>query len=648
MSRRATMLGLSLAQPIHYSANSLLSQFTAQPIHRSASSRSHDHAAGGRAVSFITFPLPPLSTFLWRPRIAIISVLLPFTFEPLDDAMIRSLSFVLVCGFSLSCFAETEVILSEAVHLRSGDQREWESFPERSLGSELVRKFASQENATAQTISIRHDDVKMAWKLMLNGKQIGRLPSDENAMVELFEVPVGYLKDGENELKLEATSSKVDDIWAGPIYLDSRTTEQVASECRIEVAVRDGGRHVPCRLTILDQSGALAVLGNTSDEHSAVRTGMLYSIDGSVELLVPAGKYTIFANRGMEYSMDTAVATAKPNGKTKVELDIHPELDTKGYVSCDTHVHTFTYSRHGDASIEERMLTIVGEHLELPIACDHNLHIDYEPVAKKMGVRKWFTPVIGNEVTTKLGHFNAFPMQAGSKPPNHTADNWPEIFEGIYSTTSAKVVILNHGQDLHGGYRPFDRSHFIQVAGVNTEGWELKANGMELINSAALQSDVMNLYRDWFGLLNRGYTITPIGSSDSHEVARKLVGQGRTYVRCDDSDPSNINVDEAIRSLVEGRVLVSMGLFTQLTVDKKFREGDLASVGKQYDAAVKVQRPSWLNANRIVLYANGVAIREEKIEMGDELVWEQTWRLDRAAHDVHLVAVATGPGVDEL
>jgi len=58
---------------------------------------------------------------------------------------------------------------------------------------------------------------------------------------------------------------------------------------------------------------------------------------------------------------------------------------TEGYVSSDTHVHTFTYSRHGDATIEERMLTLAGEGIELPIATDHNLQIDYEPVARAVG-----------------------------------------------------------------------------------------------------------------------------------------------------------------------------------------------------------------------------------------------------------------------
>jgi hypothetical protein len=36
-------------------------------------------------------------------------------------------------------------------------------------------------------------------------------------------------------------------------------------------------------------------------------------------------------------------------------LSIRREVLVPGYVSCDTHVHTFTHSRHGDAAMEERM-----------------------------------------------------------------------------------------------------------------------------------------------------------------------------------------------------------------------------------------------------------------------------------------------------
>ena len=59
---------------------------------------------------------------------------------------------------------------------------------------------------------------------------------------------------------------------------------------------------------------------------------------------------------------------------------------------------------------QELREAFTGEGIELPIATDHNRQIAYESVAVKMGVRNWFTPVVGNEVTTPVGHFNLFPL----------------------------------------------------------------------------------------------------------------------------------------------------------------------------------------------------------------------------------------------
>ena len=75
---------------------------------------------------------------------------------------------------------------------------------------------------------------------------------------------------------------------------------------------------------------------------------------------------------------------------------------------------------------------------------------------------------------------------------------------------------------------------------------------MEVINSGALQTDWMRPYRDWFALLNRGVILTPVGASDSHDVSRYIVGQGRTYIRTNDSDPGKIDVPDAVDSFLAG------------------------------------------------------------------------------------------------
>jgi hypothetical protein len=62
---------------------------------------------------------------------------------------------------------------------------------------------------------------------------------------------------------------------------------------------------------------------------------------------------------------------------------------------------------------------------------------------------------------------------------------------------------------------------------------------------------------------------------------------------------------------------------------------------------IRVAGPGWTRAQRVALYANGALVRDEAIATGTRagVKWEGTWRLPAPSHDVHLVAVATGPGV---
>jgi hypothetical protein len=546
--------------------------------------------------------------------------------------------------------AGERVIDSRLHHLRQGDQREWAEFPEKAEGPNLTVRFEAQVNAAEQTLRLRQQDVKQTWKLLLNGKEIARLPPDENDQVIYFPLPAGALANGENTLRIEQVGKVVDDIRAGEISMDSRPVKEVLSESTVELEVTEAGRAVPCRITILNDQGALMTVGATSGGPLAVRPGVVYTGTGRATFGLPAGKYTIYAGRGFAYSIDHAAITVKPGETVRKQLAIRREVSVPGYVSCDTHIHTLTHSGHGDSTIEERMITLAGEGIELPIATDHNVHVDYQRVAVKQNVRQYFTPVVGNEVTTAVGHFCVFPVPMEATPPDFKLKDWKSIFASIAERTSAKVVILNHPRDLHSGFRPFGPDHFNSATGENLDGWALQVNGMELINSGALQTDAMQAWRDWFALLNRGVYLTPVGSSDSHDVSRYIVGQGRTYLRAKDDDPGKIDVSEAVASFRAGRVMVSLGLLAEITVNDKYGPGDIVPASDKYKVRVRVLGPSWVTAEKVELFANGRKIEEAVITEGRKggEKWSGEWTLPKFGHDVHLVAVASGPAMREL
>lgn len=554
-----------------------------------------------------------------------------------------------------AAIAQSRVVDADLHHLRINGPREWSSFPETPDVTAYEVSFEATPNEGEATLMLRQHDVKQTWRVRLNDATLGKLIQDESDLVLALPIPPQTLKAGRNDLRIEQEAgprSAPDDIRVGEVSWDVRPLREAIGEASLDITVTEKSKaNVPCRITIVNERGSLTPLRVEPTSRLAVRTGVTYTADGKAQCGLPAGKYTVFAGRGFEYSLAKADIEVTAGETKPVSLSLRREVPSDGWVACDTHTHTLTDSGHGDASVEERVVTLAGEGIELAIATDHNVQIDQRPVANRVGVSKYFTAVIGSEVTTPVGHFNIFPLEAGGPRPNPQHREWPAIFDEIRKTT-AGVVILNHARDLHSGFRPFGPEHFNAAVGKQLDGWPIGFNAMETINSGATQTDAMRLFHDWMALLNAGHDIAPIGSSDSHDVTRYIVGQGRTYIRGDDSDPSAIDVAEAVESVQRGRVRVSYGLLTELTVADS-GPGELAKpTGDELKVSLRVLGPSWVKADRVALFVNGVLVRDEEItdvrkkEPPDGVKFEEVWTLLKPTHDVHLVAIASGPGID--
>jgi hypothetical protein len=549
--------------------------------------------------------------------------------------------------------APPKVLDAATHHLGTPGKPEWDEFAGRPAeGRSLEVRFTAEVNHGEATLSIRQRGVKLPWRVRLNGRDIGGLFVMEEPLVQTIPIPTGALRDGENVL-LIASPPGNDDIVVGALTLDPRPLAEALGNAFLEVQVRDpeSPSPLPCRITIVDEHGALAALFAPPDPARALRPGVAYTANGQARLGLRPGRYTVYATRGFAYGLARHEVDLEAGRVATVALEIRREVPTPGLVACDTHVHTFTNSGHGDATIAERVVTLAGEGIELPIATDHNYLTDLRPAAAHAGLTGAFTPVIGDEVTTARGHFNAFAFTTAEGPPAYQTDDWPDLIRGIRGGTTNRVVILNHPRDLHGKFRPFDPANFNRVTGTSRSGGEFTFDAVEVINSGAMQSDPLLLFRDWFALWNHGALATAVASSDSHDVSRSIVGQGRTYVACTDTRPDHIDVADACRSFRAGRALVSLGLLADLVVDDRFHVGDLATgLGTTLRVTVRVLGPSWTQADHVALYANGVVMRDTAIEpssAGGEKA-RITWEIPRPDHDAALVAIATGPGVTGL
>src|SRR5207247_3171113 len=129
-----------------------------------------------------------------------------------------------------STTASTTVLDSRLHHLRVDGEREWSDFPPQAEASRLVLRFQAEHNATERALRLRQQDVKQAWKVLLNGKELGLLQADENDAIIYFRIPAGWLVSGENRLVVQPASRIPDDIRVGRIALAAHPVSEVLPE----------------------------------------------------------------------------------------------------------------------------------------------------------------------------------------------------------------------------------------------------------------------------------------------------------------------------------------------------------------------------------------------------------------------------------
>ena len=544
------------------------------------------------------------------------------------------------------------VIEPGSVRIGPESPREWaDADPRPIAGARYEKTFSAAPSEASKILSLQQEGVKRNWGIFLNDRKLGTLVPDETTLEHLVEIPAGTLRTGDNVLRLEP-AKEPDDIVIGPIALIDAARPEWLAGGMVSIKVTDAanGRPLPCRLTVTRPDGTLVALAATPENEVAVRTGVVYTRQGKASLSLPAGDYEIRAGRGFEWGLAKAKVRVASGSSQDLGLSLVREVDTRGWIAVDSHIHTLTHSGHGDATLRERILTIAGEGIELAIATEHNHHADYGPAAEAAGLTGEFATVVGNEVTTKQGHFNCFPIDSVAPVVNHLETDWSKLLPAIRATPGVRVITLNHPRDLHSGFVPLGEAEFDASTGIHRRAADFKIDAIEVITSGAMQSDIEWLYRDWFALLKRGHRISAVGSSDSHDVTRFLLGQGRTYVAAPDEDPAHVDLDRVWSSYEEGRVRVSLGLLVDLKVDGKYGIGDrVMSPGETVKVEAMVSGPSWTRADRVVLYANGEALLESKI-MDPGRAGEKArvvWEIPRPGKDTFLVAIATGPGLTE-
>ncbi|HEX7069661.1 MAG TPA: CehA/McbA family metallohydrolase, partial [Rhodothermales bacterium] len=515
-------------------------------------------------------------------------------------------------------------------------------FPATAESNAIEYRFVLDDPARFRTLRWRQEDVRRRWTIRLNDVEVTALAEDEAPLAGLVEIPRGLLRPGENVLRVETGSDDPDDVRIGPIDLLETRVERLLSEARLDVQITDSlGRSMPGRITVVDGSGALVPLQARRSEHIAVRTGVVYTANGLATITLPDGSYRIYVSRGPSWEADNLAIWLPEDERLSLAFRLAESVTPAGFLGVDTHVHTLEWSGHGDASLRDRAITAAGEGLDALVLTEHNRNATMpDAAARPVAGSVRFIP--GNEYTTPLGHFNVFPVDANAAAPDPGVTSWVDVAERIGDPT---VAILNHGRDLHMGFAPLGPERFVAETAARLDGQTLPTGAMEVWNSSAQRSDPLELFRDWLALAHRGTVLTPIGSSDSHDVSRYLLGPGRTWARCDECDGASADVDRIASAIAHGRVSASMGLVVEIDVNGQSAGGELIAVDDSVDVEARVWGPSWIRADELTLFINGRALETRTVKTPEAAGLKGTyhWRLPVPAFDASVAALATGP-----
>ncbi len=370
------------------------------------------------------------------------------------------------------------------------------------------------------------------------------------------------------------------------------------------------GGTIPARLTFTTEDKTAPQLFDrtaASPQTLAVRRNVVYTRDGAGAIRVPVGRYDVLVSRGIEYELARQMVEIRPDRPARIEATLRRVVDTRGWISGDFHLHTRTYSGHGDANLLERVITLAGEGVEFAVATDHNHNTDYGPVVGQLELQSLLNTVTGNEVTTPIGHFNVFPLDPRRKPPPYDLHDANKLFKLLRAETNAfgitPVIQINHPRwgriDYFGrtGLDPItgepttrrysDDFDTIEVLNEN-EGWgyyDADAPGHDHPPTGAGRFSVL---ADWFMLLNRGYRYAAVGNSDSHHVQYELAGYPRNFVRCSNDDPARLQITEVVESLRRGQVFTTLGPFVEVWADGQPMGSTVRTTGGRVTLRVRV------------------------------------------------------------
>lgn len=133
--------------------------------------------------------------------------------------------------------------------------------------------------------------------------------------------------------------------------------------------------------------------------------------DGIAHLSARPGDWELIVSRGPEYDIDFHDVALESRRPTTIDAALHRVVDSTGWVSADFHVHGVN-SHDANVDHETRVLSMLGEGVELVSSSDHDAVTDFRPAIRALRAERFIRSQIGLETSTvELGHFIGAPLR---------------------------------------------------------------------------------------------------------------------------------------------------------------------------------------------------------------------------------------------
>jgi hypothetical protein len=328
-----------------------------------------------------------------------------------------------------------------------------------------------------------------------------------------------------------------------------------------------------------------------------------------LEIAMPVGTYLATASRGPEYSLDQRIVEVLKGEYIDLTFTIDKTVDTTDFVSVDPHMHTiYSDARVG---VAERIRSVVAEGIEVAMATDHNIVMDYSPTLKKLGLEGHLTTVIGNEVSVRgLIHYNTYPLiYRGDEEKNGAilalADRAAPLFAASRKKDPGLIIQVNHPRAGSIGY--FNNVQLETETAASADlHFDTSFDVLESLNGPYIYQSNSVAIQDWLNLMNRGIYKPLVGSSDSHSIDRDEPGYSRTYVYHKRKMGMGLDIEAVLEGIKNGHSFATNAPILDLLVNDKFIPGDSCSVSDgKVDIRVRVQSAPWVSLNEVRIIING-------------------------------------------